>query len=73
MTKNRQKGTNQCLAQSSVKRDVRGSQLSVSQPVHVLDVQRQLVLHRLVSVLLVPALSLQGEQLEKHTKTLSEK
>lgn len=41
------------------------SQLSVSQPVHVLDVRRQLVVDHLVPAPVVPALRLQGEQLEE--------
>lgn len=45
--------------------DVSVSQLSVSQSVHVLDVQRQLVVDHLISVSLVPTLRLQGKQLDE--------
>ncbi|TNN38397.1 hypothetical protein EYF80_051438 [Liparis tanakae] len=49
--------------------DVGASQLSVSQTVHVLDIERQLVVERLVSVPLVPALRLEGEQLPREDET----
>lgn len=45
--------------------DVSVSQLSVSQSVHALDVQRQLVVDHLLSISLVPTLRLQGKQLDK--------
>lgn len=46
------------------KSDTSGSQLSISQPVHVLNIQRQLVMDRLISSLLVSTLCLQGKDLD---------
>lgn len=44
--------------------DVTISQFSVSKTVHVLDVERQLVVDHLIPVLLIPALHLESKKLE---------